>query len=283
MDHIIKSFLKDREITRGTPLTHTSKIKPCRSYNISDEDLDEFFTHYNTAIADGATLGITEQPENICPLIVDIDFKCSADGGLKRYYSSEMVRKIVEIYQNIIRDITTKITDKMLYCCVLTKTGPRMDRGTCKDGFHLHFPFFYAERWVQLDYIREQAIQKVKEAKLFEKIPTQQTINQIFDKNVPKNCWLLYGSVKEPGMEPYRLTKTYDGDGDSIRLKNVFKDKYPTGSREWNLPRYLSVRQGYTPTELKANILKKKSTKKVWNRVTHTRGMDPNLLRPHYL
>jgi P4 family phage/plasmid primase-like protien len=255
MDPRLVKFLDRFAVEKDEPFTHTSKIKPMRSYYIEGDSLEEFYNIYNQIISEGGIAGITEKPEPVVPLIVDVDFKCSLDNGIKRYYKQEHLRKIVTIYQDIIKTIAVNPTDKMLTCIVLEKLSPVSYQGRCKDGFHLHFPFFYTEHWVQKDYIRPRVISLVQEQKILADLNILDPIDKVFDRNIPSVVWLMYGSRKDPKNEAYKITKIYNGDLELLIYKNIFKTAY-TGTKEWNLPRYLSIRQGATPTPLKEEIVK---------------------------
>ena len=257
--------MKEREVGKGEPFTHTSKIKPCRRYYIEGDDLDAFYEVYNQVVHDGGIVGMTEKPEPVVPLIVDIDFRYSSDGGeVKRYYKPRHIREIVAIYQEIIAEIVDNPTEKMMICCVLEKTAPALLQGRCKDGFHLHFPYFFTEHWVQKEYIRSEAIRRSVERKILDDIPMLESIDKVFDKNIPSVTWLMYGSRKDLKSEAYQITKRYNKDMELLPVKSVFKHTFPNGGRVWNLPRYMSIRQGATPTPLNEDtVIKKPPTRRI--------------------
>lgn len=256
MDSRLVKFLSKCEVNKGDPFTHTSKIKPCRRYYIEGDNLDEFYNIYNTVIADGGMAGITEKPPTVVPLIVDIDFRYSID-SLKRHYTPTHVKNIISIYHEIIEEIVEEPDEKMFYTCVLEKTGPTVQQNRCKDGFHLHFPYFYTEHWVQKEYIRNEAIKRVTERKILDDIPMVETIDKVFDKNIPSVTWLMYGSRKDIHSEAYTLTSRYDKNLDIVPLKTIFK-KDANGTLSWNLPKHLSIRKNEDPTPLKEDISVKK-------------------------
>lgn len=255
MDNRLVQFLKCYEVGKGEQFTHTSKIKPFRRYDIPIEQLEAFYNVYNQVIQDGGIAGLTENPEPVVPLLVDIDFRTSLDNGIVRYYKPHHIASIVGIYHEIIDEIAENPTEKMFYCCVLEKTTPVSYQGRCKDGFHLHFPYFFTEHWVQKEYIRTEAIKRVQERKILADIPILEPIDKVFDKQIPSVTWLMYGSRKEVKAEAYKLTKRYNKELELLPLKSVFKTSFPTGLRTWNLPRYLSIRQGTVPTPLNEDIV----------------------------
>lgn len=274
MDNRLVNFLKSRKAEKGAPYTHTSKIVPMGRFNIVDKDLDEFYEIYNQVIHEGGVAGITEMPGDVVPLIVDIDFRCTMDHGVKRYYKPKHVKDIVTIYQEIISEIAEKPTERMLYCCVLEKTSPVPYQGKCKDGFHLHFPFFFTEKWVQKEYIRSEAIRRVEERKILADIPMVETLAKVFDKGIPTLPWLVYGSRKEPGAEPYQLTKRYNRELELLPLKSMFKKAPPSGTRQYNLPRYLSIRQNVEATPLREGAVRAKKPARRFKKKEYQRDLD---------
>lgn len=249
MDERLIQFLKSREVPTGggKNYTHTSTITPKRKFFIDGSDLELFYGVYNQVIAEEKIAGITEIPEEIVPLIIDIDIKSTE--GPERQYKLKHVRDLIRIYQEVIKDISERYTEKMLMCVVLEKSGSRLSGDFYKDGFHLHFPFFYTEKWVQDNYIRGEVIKKVAETKLFDDLNLVEPLDKVFDK-VATKPWLLYGSRKDPNSESYKATKFYNHDLDLITIKDVFKTDYK-GQKVWNLPRYLSIRVGASATPLR--------------------------------
>lgn len=261
MDDRLVQFLKTREVPVGSNknFTHTSTITPKRKFFIEGNDLEAFYDLYNQVIAEEKIAGITEFPEEVLPLIVDVDIKSTE--GPERQYKLRHIRELVGIYQDIIKEIAQIYTEKMLFCVVLEKTAARPGGEFWKDGFHLHFPFFYTEKWVQDNYIRSQVVKRVGENKLFDDLHLIEPLDKVFDK-VASKPWLLYGSRKEPSAEPYKVTKYYNHDLDLVTIKDVFKTDYK-GQKVWNLPRYLSIRVGATATPLKIKAPEKKVASQV--------------------
>lgn len=274
MDIRLQKFLKDREVGKNEPFTHTSKIKPMRRYFIEGEDLDQFYDVYNQVIYEGGIAGITEKPEEVVPLIVDVDFRCPLDNGVKRYYKPKHIKELISIYHEIIAEIAEEPNDKMFYCCVLEKTVPVQYQGRCKDGFHLHFPYFFTEQWVQKEYIRTEVVKRVQERKTLADIPMLEPIDKVFDKNIPAVTWLMYGSRKDVRAESYQLTKRYNKDMELLPVKSVFKKSFTSGSRKWNFPRYFSIRQGVEPTPLREDVVVHKPSKRRRRKREYQRNLD---------
>lgn len=252
MDNRLCKFLKDFEVGKDDPFTHTSKIKPCRRYNIDYTKLESFYKIYNQVVSDGGMAGITEKPEPIVPLIVDVDFRypLSDDGVVKRLYTPKHIKDIISIYHEIINELALEPTEQMFNCCVLEKSAPTPFDGRCKDGFHLHFPFFYTEHWVQKEIIRKEVIKRVNERHILDDIPILESMEKVFDKNIPNVTWLMYGSRKDISSEAYKVSKRYNKDLELVSVHEFFGDAADVKK----FPEYLSLRQGFEPTELKDTV-----------------------------
>jgi P4 family phage/plasmid primase-like protien len=274
MDSQLVSFLKNYELNKeDTNFTHTSQIRPKRKYNIPDSDIDKFFNIYNKVISEDGIASVTERPPPVVPLIVDIDLKHSAEDGIKRYYKPQHLQNLIAIYQEIIKEITVEYDERNLYCCVLEKTGPIEYNGLCKDGFHLHFPYFFTEHWVQKEYIRSEVIKRVEMSKIFDDLKLKESLDKVFDKNIPSLTWIMYGSRKEVNLEAYKATKYYNHELTKIGIKAFFKAKYE-GDKQWNLPRYLSIRGNNIATPLNKEIEQLKSITKERKKEEYSRDLD---------
>lgn len=261
MDARIVKFLEGCEVEGNHDYTHTSKIKPMRKYYIIGEKLEEYYDIYNQVVDEGGIVGITEKCAPVVPLIVDIDFRTPLDNGLKRYYKPKHLQGIVQAYQEVIEEIAENPTEKTYYCCLLEKTKPTSYQGRCKDGFHLHFPHFHTEQWVQKDIIRPRVIEKVRERKILDDIPILEKLEKVFDKNVPGVTWLMYGSRKDPKSEPYVLSKIYNQELELINSSLVFKKK-SSGTRKYHFPQHFSIRGVDIPTPLKPDYSERQVTQK---------------------
>jgi len=264
MEKKLKDFLFKHEVypKNGDIFSHTSKLNPRRSYFISPEEYNTFFDLYNNVINNNGVLGLTEKPENIVPMIVDIDFKYQAS-DLQRVYKTSHVKAIISIYQNIIREITISPSEEMFYCCVLEKNAPvLLENGVYKDGIHLHFPYFFTEQWVQKNYIRNRVINEIEQQGVFNDIELIEKTANIFDKNVPGNVWLMYGSRKEDSAQAYLLKTVFNENLKKIPLSQVFEqiDNIPV---ELDLARHLSIRLDVEGTPLKQFVLDSKQVRSV--------------------
>jgi P4 family phage/plasmid primase-like protien len=262
MDPRLDNFLKLCKVTKGEAYTHTSMLGGL--YYIPVELMDDFRILYKQVISSGGIATITEKTLDVCPLIVDIDYKVPMDQGHGRLYTPETVRSLIKIYRDIIDEITVDPKPHHKYCVVLEKTAPRVDKGALKDGFHLHFPYFYAEQWVQKDGIRIKAIDAAKKRKIFDAIPIAGSLEKVFDDNVPANPWLMYGSCKTANSECWKVSKYYDENDEKISFKHFWK-YHPLAQTskplEADLVDYLSIITESDKTPLKYGAIMRPKTK----------------------
>lgn len=253
----LDAFLEETRIRKGDPFTHTTKV-PSGSYYIGEDSYEDFITIYCNAVVKGAKVTLTERPGAYGPLRVDFDLKASLDVGLKRQYTEEMLIKIVKFYQDEIRSIVLpdEFEEKMLWCIVLEKKAPRSEEGKVKDGFHLHFPHFVCEPWLQDEYLRSRVIEKMLDEKVWDGGSFMEPPEKFIDTNMARKTWMMYGAGKDLKAEPFLATRAYDGNGNPIKLERVFEDEMVgrKASLAYYLPRFMTIRGFNQTTPLKQEI-----------------------------
>ncbi len=273
----VTSFISNYAIKKGHPFTHTTMISPRRSFYMKDEKvLNKFWILYcNNIIKGDEIVGINECASTYGPLRIDFDFKFPVDIGLKRKYTKKHVEDIIHVYQNILANMIepSDYDDKMLFCILLEKSKPRIDEGYVKDGFHLHFPHFICDSYIQNVFIRGKIIEKLETDPMFvdfrekvaknvvdsssDKLSMPQQIDKIVDQ-VATKPWLLYGSRKAEHLEAWSVTNCYDESLDTITLNKMFEDqlsqlhgnKEKKNSVRYYLPKLLSIHNHETPTPI---------------------------------
>jgi len=288
---LLLSFLDEHRVnkTKGTnePYTHASKTTSARgpkalsiyagSYFIPDSDMEKFWTLYCNVVNKGIYCTITERPGPYGPLRVDFDFKSAIDDGVKRKYTKEIIKEIINFYQEEIKNIVKPEVFKpyMLYCIVLEKPSPRIEEGCVKDGFHLHFPYFICEGWIQDDYLRNHVTERMISQKIWENVNMTTPISSVIDRKMAKKVWMLYGSMncKNSESRPYMYNRwknesekygmVYDENLNEVSLGSIFQDHSIFKNNEPNrikyyIPRLLTIRGYKSPTEIKEEITRKK-------------------------
>lgn len=257
MEAELRTFLDGHRIKKGEPFTHTTKV-PSGSYYIGEDAYESFITCYCNAIRKGARPTVTERPGAYGPLRVDFDLKATLDQGLKRQYTVDMLKKIVGFYQHEIKEsiAESEFEEKMLWCVVLEKKAPRVEEGKVKDGFHLHFPYFSCEAWFQDEFLRSRITDKMIEEKIWSNGVFMEKADKFIDTHMGKKPWLMYGSAKSQGGEPFLATKFFDSNLKLMNIKDVFGEKMEGRkcAAEYYMPRFMSIRGYVSQTTLKSEV-----------------------------
>lgn len=194
------------------PFTHTS-IHPSGKYYLADH-ASEFFDAYTHALDSEATLSVTERPQKKSTIVrADFDLKfLSNDVTLTKahFYTREMVKDCVTAYRNAMECLVDANTTVYWH----EKKAPRTEGKYVKDGFHIVFPYVSVQQPV-LDHIFRKATKEITEADVFGDLP--KTVGKICDP-ISSNPWLMYGSSKAVGQEPYLCTHGFDSDDSPVEL-----------------------------------------------------------------
>lgn len=245
---IEKNSVKDKNFT------HTTISTPKRKFNVSENQLEEFYKLYIQEIESGKFVSITEKTPELCPVIVDLDFRYKMKNimyGAQREYTADIVRKVIECFHNTFEEVFDVIDAKAYRCVVLEKDAPRLDDNCIKDGLHLHFPYIVCEKWIQSKIIRKKVIEQIKEKDIFGEMDLINNIENIYDKNVPSNNWLMFMSGKDRNGLVYRITKCYDQHFNTMKPNDFFRDMpHP----EYHIARQLSVNSDVEPLPVRQDI-----------------------------
>ncbi|HMP28026.1 MAG TPA: PriCT-2 domain-containing protein, partial [Saprospiraceae bacterium] len=253
MEYEIVASIQQYRVKKGEPFTHTTK-DPSGSYYIGEDAYESFITNYCNKIRKGARPTVTEKPGAYGPLRVDFDFRSSLDVGTHRQYDLDILKEIVKLYQIEIKAAIDKeeFIDKMLWCIVLEKKAPRVEDGKIKDGFHLHFPYFICEGWFQDEFLREKVTRRMIEENIWKGKKFIEPVDKFIDIHMARKQWLMYGSAKKNGAEPFLVTKAFDENLEELSLTEIFQiqlkgKKLPV---QYYLPRFMSIRNHNEQTPL---------------------------------
>lgn len=232
--------------------THVSLIDPKGKFMINKVEQEGFWTHYLKEVDKESCLGIAEKPQAELPVIVDVDLKIEdCEGDVQGLYTEDQVKDLIMVYQTVLREIVEECDDMTLTCLFLSKKPYRKTQGEkelVKHGFHLHFPFCFMSRDNQIAHLIPRVKDRLNEIKLFD--PLVENSGDVIDDCTSKP-WLLYGSKKEIGLEPYLIDKVYDSALEEVSLEKALsayeiydaKDKLikVKGRVKEYLPRILSI------------------------------------------
>lgn len=205
--------------------THISMFNPKTSFIMSIQHYDSFMRDYQQGVKNGEEFGIMERPLAYIPVLADVDLKLEIVDGEDfptSLYDMDQVEQLIGVYQRFIRATVVNCTDDMLTCVLLEKkhyvdNSKRVSY--VKNGFHLHFPNVWLTPNEISVYILYNAHKYCEENPIFTKYKFEGTI---LDKAACCNSWLMYGSTKSAGREPYKVTKVYDNDCKEISLAKAF-------------------------------------------------------------
>lgn len=271
MDPTIKDILKST-YTDGVFHTHVSMMNPKGKFQFNRHALETFWDTYCTILdkTEDPQVGIAEKPMQYLPVLVDVDLKIRDEGQelSDTLYTEDQLKAVVETYQSVLRYILDKCTDEELNCVVLEKnmyTETKNEVTYIKNGFHLHFPYIFLNKIDQEVQLIPRVQEKLKDMKLFDNLGFEDS-GEVIDRVCCKVPWLLYGSKKGPGKQPYLVTKVYNANMEEVSLEQAFKhyhifDKDQQiiplkGKVKHYLPRILSIVPAGRPTrELKRGII----------------------------
>lgn len=222
--------------------THVSTSEPRGKFIIGRENSDEFWDLYCNDVFNRTSTGgyscIAERPQEYLPVLVDIDLKVvvnndvvnSNNGGDGEFdggefnddvlYTENDLDTVIGIYQSVLKSIIEDCTDKKLTCVVLEKKSyTKFQNGQeyVKHGFHLHFPFTFMRNNDQEIHLLPRVKEAIKRTGIFDRFKDSPV-----DSGYLKAHWLMYGSAKEIGMEPYSVSKVINANGDIVSLEDEF-------------------------------------------------------------
>lgn len=272
-------------------------------YLFNRQDFEDFWSIYTKTIENPSfNLGIAEKPQQCgLPVLGDIDIKVRESDDIEigeSIHTDKHVIDTIEIYQNVLRRIVDGCTDEHLLCVLLEKPLYRINNhgvSYAKHGFHIHFPYCFLSREDQEIHLIPRVKNMVTESKIFEDIGFEDS-GKLIDSSYTKNPWLLYGSRKDVGMDPYTISKVFDSDCKEVDFEKTFRNyeifdvhekviKIKGKVRDY-LPRILSiiphnrriseVKHGLiSPLKEKEKIERKQNdSKKEFKKTTVTEGLE---------
>ena len=250
--------------TKVPPYTHTGVGKNAGKYIIEGKDLKIFFNLYSKVIDKNINVHLIEQHTNICPILVDLDFRYQKN-ILSRQYDKDFIIKIVETYiEQIIKyfDLDEDDQEELVQAFIFERPKPYVSKETYKDGIHLMFPYIVSSPEIQY-IIRDNVIKKL--TPIFETMMFENSASNIIDRAVINNVgWYMYGSTK-PSVERYELTYIFDQNCEEVDIdtydKSYFSELFSIRNKNETTP----IKENYFDeiqlmrNKLSQKIIKKKS------------------------
>lgn len=212
-------FLSTRKIKSGQKspnLAVTGMGIMKGSWVIADEDYPRFLDllHDHLFVKKRRPLNLVEQrrPNNITPLLIDLDFKYETTTSLVRRFNLNNIKTFIRKTTQIITEFIDLKDLEILRFFVPLRPTPYEDKRPSakiiKDGVHIECPDLPLQATIQ-QIIRHIAL---KEEILEDSFTGCDHINKsadVYDESlVKKNGWFLYGEGK-PDLPPYHLDLVY--------------------------------------------------------------------------
>ena len=287
MDRPEFTQLLNKNRVDGVLWTHVSMSCPKGKFQMDRRSMESFWKHYLDMVekqSDGTNImSLAEKPQQYIPILVDVDLKhdvgsvsptSSKEPQMEQYvdpsiklYTEEHITSTIEHYQSTIRSILDDCQDKDLTCVVLEKEPYSIVKGNkkyLKNGFHLHFPYVFLRKMDHELHLIPRVREALQEAQVFTDLGFTD-IDKVIDAGYTKAPWLLYGSAKENGFQPYIATKVYDAYGTAHSIDDGLAE-YPIYNEKEQLinmgdkinhylPRILSIIPfGRDVREIKQNL-----------------------------
>lgn len=215
--------------TDGAHYTHVSLDAPKGRFSVNNQNVDAFYSSYSEGLEKGEIFCLAEKPQACLPVLVDVDIKLKKDSDeivSDKLYTETQVKSVVEIYQSVLRNICEDITDEDLTCVLLEKkmyTVTKNGIAYYKNGFHLHFPYLWMSSTNQSIHLIPRVKALISTEGIFANLGIEDS-GSLIDKCACTNPWLLYGSRKNVGADPYIVTKVYDASQEEVPLELALKN-----------------------------------------------------------
>lgn len=195
------TYVSQFVVSKGMEFSHTSFIKPTRSFYIDVDSLPSFMEHYKRAMKNGEDLYMTEKHRDVSPVLIDMDFRFDKKTFVKRTYTYDMIKEVVSTYVSTLKEYVEFPESIDVY--IMEKSNPVADTKYYKDGVHIVIPQIVTKPEVQL-IVRQKILPQVSD--ILQPLNLQNAIEDVFDEAViERNNWQMYGS-KKPNGEPYKVT-----------------------------------------------------------------------------
>ena len=237
----LSEFLLKHKVEKGGEFTHTSLKDPIGSFYIPSESLDIFHQLYTNAVNVNVNVHITEKHRDICPIIIDLDFR---QQDISRRYTEDHVRSV--LYE-IMKVVDESIQDKADISIYVLEKPPRQVGKEFKDGLHIVIPEIVT--CPKFQYFLRDATMKNIAIALMDCGYTNKP-EDMYDKAViEKNNWLMYGSNKpDDGDKKWTVTHIYEWK------QNSSIDDIPFEDDNELFIEMLSIRNKYESTKLSIEI-----------------------------
>lgn len=255
----LNKILEKNRASEGEPFTHVSQIKPKGRFNFTKSNRNTFMDTYCSIMfkiledSDDSDekeekeekdekidldlhYGLAEKPNaQAVPIVIDVDLKQVYqnrnnvyDENISKIYSDKHVHSIIQIYQNVIRNVLKECNEDNLIAFFLEKPPYIKEYNDgkmyVKNGFHIHFPHTFIPKAIHLTHIIPRIRQLVNTMQVFKDLGVETSSDCMDFEAIINNPWLMYGSKKEESAKPYLLTKIFNSSIEEISLEEATKN-----------------------------------------------------------
>jgi P4 family phage/plasmid primase-like protien len=260
------NFLKDKRRVDNGPMTHVihhGEQSLRGSYNINISDIPKLYDLIADIKNKGGDISVPERVGDICPLIIDLDFKYLNDLEIRQYTPATLEKLSIYIFKKI-KELYKLTNDNQSHIWVMEKENILpCDKPTYKkkDGIHILFPYIVADKTTYIKLIENIINDADNVNKLFQDTCigiSSNPINEIFDTHIynPGN-WYIYGTGK-PNEIVYELTHIFKINDNSI--SKLPTKLYLDNPREIMTKNSVQLHRTINVEYIGPEILKKKPT-----------------------
>ena len=152
---------------------------------------------------------LVQKPCPISCICLDFDFRQNSDDSVRKYNIDD-INKILRVCFDFL-DEKIELTNDNSLAYVLERKEPyyyeNKGKQYYKDGIHIIFPYLQCNK--KLKGVLIEHLQK--NLKFLEEKGYTNSLNDIVDKSILNNYWMIYGNSK-PKCEKYELTYVIDKD-----------------------------------------------------------------------
>uniref|UniRef100_A0A6C0C4U0 SF3 helicase domain-containing protein n=1 Tax=viral metagenome TaxID=1070528 RepID=A0A6C0C4U0_9ZZZZ len=257
-------FLKDKRRIDNGPMTHAIHHGDQRlrgSYNVNISDIPKLYDLISDIKDKGGKLSILERVGDICPLIIDLDFKYENDIDHRQYTPTTLEQLSIYIFKKI-KELYRINDENQSHIWIMEKEHILpCDKPTYKkkDGIHILFPNIISDKKTYIKLIESIIKDTENVNKLFQDTCigiSSNPINEIFDTHIynPGN-WYVYGTGK-PNEIVYELTNIFKINDNSVSKLPI--DTFIENPREIMNKNSVQLHKNINIEYIGPEILKKK-------------------------
>ncbi len=199
--------------------SHTSLGTPIGKFMIGEDKRDEFYKLYVEVILDKRPVYLTEKPQPIGPLRIDLDFKYD-NKTEKHKHTQEQVIKFTKAYMDLIKENLVLAENTPVY--VMEKRRPTVDKkhNIYKSGIHIVVPTVCTHKYIEQS-VRRNLVKRMEE--FFPNLGLKNNWEDVYDQAVLNRSqqWMLYGSQKaDEDSLPYEIIYVLNYKDGSITVSN---------------------------------------------------------------